>query len=177
MSVTLLAGAVIALIALVATALLLRTFFTTCLSFAQSFDRSDLSWRDYGPLQRLLDPADFEFLRKRGISEQKIRKLRRERRQIYRLCLRSLAGDFNHVQHALNLVLVQSETDRPDLVAILARQKLTFYRNLMMAEAALVIHACGIDRMPAMDLVQPFHALREQLQQLAPAQAFAGASA
>ena len=170
-------GALVALILGVAGALILRTFFTTCISYAESLDRADLSWRDYRPLQRLLDPADFDFLRRRGIAESRIRKLRRERRQIYRLCLRRLASDFNRIQQALNRVLVQSQVDRPDLVAEMTRQRMTFYRNLLVAEAGLIVHACGMDRMPAVDLLRPFIALQEQLQQLTPTPVMAGSAA
>jgi len=155
---------------------LLRTFSTTCLSYVESFDRADLSWRSYRPLQRLLDPSDFEFLRRRGVAESKIRRLRRERRTLYRMCLRSLAADFNKIQQTLNLRLIQSEDDRPDLAAELARQKIRFYRNLLMAEACLAVHACGVDHIPAVDLLRPFTALQQQLQQLAPPQALAAAA-
>jgi hypothetical protein len=156
--------------------LLLRMFFTTCISYVESFDRGDLSWRDYRPLQRLLDPADFAFLRRRGVAETKIRRVRQERRAIYRLCLRSLAADFNKVQQRLSLMLLQSATDRPDLAAELARQKVNFYRNLLIAEACLTLHACGVDHIPAVDLLRPFITLQEQLQQLSPSQAVAGAA-
>jgi hypothetical protein len=173
----LLSGALIALILGTAAVLLLRTFFTTCISFAQSFDRADLSWRDYGPLQRLLDPAEFEFLRRRGVAEARINKLRRERRQIYRLCLRSLAADFNSIQQALSLFLVQAQEDRPDLAAELAKQKVRFYRSLFVAEAGLIVHACGINRMPSVDLLLPFTALQEQLRDLGSMPALAGSAA
>jgi hypothetical protein len=172
-----LTGALVALLLGTATVLLLRTFFTTFISFVQSNARTDLSWRDYRPVQRLLDSADFEFLRSRGVAEVKIRRLRKERRAIYRLCLRSLAADFNTIQLALNLVLIQSQIDRPDLAAELARQKATFYRNLFVAEAGLVLHACGIDRIPAVDLVRPFTVLQDQLRHLAPSTALAGSAA
>jgi hypothetical protein len=169
MSIIILTGAFVALLLGVAAVLLLRTFFTSCISFAHSFDRADLSWRDYKPIQRLLDPADFEFLRRRGVAEVKIRKLRRERREIYRLCLRSLAEDFQKVQRTLTVVMVQSPVDRPDLAAEMARQKAAFYRNLVLAEAGLVWHACGFDHVPSVDLVNPFIALQDQLRQMAPA--------
>src|SRR5438128_7849564 len=87
-AVALLLGATIVL-------LLLRICFATCLSYAETFDPVDLSWRDYRPFQRLLDPAEFEYLRKRGISEAKLKEFRAERRKIFRLCLRSLACNFN----------------------------------------------------------------------------------
>jgi hypothetical protein len=176
MSVVLLTGALAALLLGVATVLLLRTFFTTCISYAQSFDRADFSWRDYRPLQRLLDPYDFDFLRRRGVAEARVRQVRRERRQIYRLCLRSLAADFNQIQQKLSMVLVQSPVDRPDLATLLARQKVQFYRHLVLAEAGLVLHACGVDRMPAVDLLRPFAALQEQLRLLVPAAALAASA-
>jgi hypothetical protein len=147
-----------------ATFLLLRSFF------AGSHDPlqvSELGWRDYRPLHRLLDPADFEFLRSRGVSEVKIQQLRRERRKIYRRCLRSLAHDFNMVHHSVNLVLIQSRVDRPNLAGELAKQKMTFYRNLVKAEFRLMLNACGFDRMPAIDLVAPLEVLQSHLQQLA----------
>jgi hypothetical protein len=124
-------------------------------------------WRDYRPLDRLLDPADFEFLRRRGLSEAKIKKLQAERRKIYRLCLRSLAYDFNLVHRSVNLVLVQSRVDRPELATELARQKLTFYGNLLRAEFRLALYACGFDHMPAIDLLQPLEILQSHLRELA----------
>src|SRR6266496_3241909 len=101
-------AAFVAFVLICAIVLLLRTFFTTCISYAELHDRVDMSWKDYRPIQRLLAPADFEYLRDKGISEDKIKKLRKERRKIYRLCLRSLAKDFNNVHGALALVLAYS---------------------------------------------------------------------
>jgi hypothetical protein len=167
-------GAAIALLTAAAVVLLLRTFLTTCVSYAQSFDPEDMSWRNY-PVSRLLDPADFEYLRRRGVSEANVRKLRAERRNIFRLCLRSLAMDFNRVQGALKIMLVQSTHDRPELATLLATQRVLFYRNLLLVEAWLVLHACGFDQMPAIDVLQPLQIIQAQLRQLAPAHQFAGA--
>jgi hypothetical protein len=150
-----------------ATLVLIRKFVTVCSWYAAASEPLDLCWKDYRPLGRLLDPADFEYLRKRGVSEEKIKKLRMERRKIYRLCLRSLAHDFNNVQRCVNLVLIQSQVDRPDLAAEMARLKLTFYRNLLAVEFRLILHACGFERLPSVDLLQPFEALKSQLRQVA----------
>jgi hypothetical protein len=147
--------------------LLLRTFFSGNHTLEDAAGVMDLCWRDYRPLDRLLDPADFEFLRSRGASEVKIRKLRAERRRIYRRCLRSLAHDFNQVHRSVNMVLIQSREDRPQLAAILATQKLTFYRNLVRAEFRLMLNACGLERMPVIDLLKPLEVLQTQLRQLA----------
>jgi hypothetical protein len=150
-----------------ATLLLLRAFFGGGRFRDETPELSELCWRDYRPLHRLLDPADFEFLRSRGVSETKIKKLRAERRRIYSLCLRSLAQDFNQVHRSVNLVLIQSRVDRPELAKELARQKITFYRNLMRAEFRLTLNAFGFERMPAIDLLQPLEVLQSHLRQLA----------
>jgi hypothetical protein len=161
---TLLSGAIIVL--------LLRTFYIPGISCAKTSEEMDLSWRDYRPLHRLLDPADFEFLRRRGIGEARIKKLIVERRGIYRLCLRSLASDFKAVHRTLNMVLIQSRVDRPDLAAELAKQRLTFYRNLMLVEFRLAVHRWGF-KMPSVDLLQPLEVLQTQLRMLAAAGAAA----
>src|SRR5207237_908067 len=149
MQVILLSGALTTLFLGAAIVLLLRTFPTVCISYAETFDRADPSWRDYGPFQRLLAPEDFAYLRRRGVAEAKITQLQRARREIYRLCLRGLARDFNRVHLALNLVLVQAQADRRELAATLTRQRFDFYRNLFKAEARIALHSCGLDPFPA----------------------------
>ena len=166
-------AAVVTMLMVAGTFLLLRRFFAASSAYAETSEPLDESWRNYRPLSRLLDPADFEYLRRRGVSETSIAKLRIERRKIYRLCLRSLAKDFNQVYRCVNLMLVQSRIDRPELAAELAKQKLIFYRNLLKVEFRLILHACGMERMPAIDLLQPFEALQAQLRQLAVAGAAA----
>ena len=166
-------ASLVMLVLAAATLLLLWSFFAGSQFHDEESPVLELCWRDYRPLDRLLDPADFEFLRCRGVSENKIKKLRAKRRKIYRLCLRSLAYDFNQVYRSVNLVLIQSRVDRPDLAAELARQKLTFYRNLLKAEFRLALTTFGFDRMPAIDLLQPLEVLQSHLRQLAVAGAAA----
>ena len=66
-----------------------------------------------------------------------------------------------------------AHTDRPELAKELAHQKVTFYRGLLRVEFRLTLHACGIERMPDVDLLQPLISLETQLRQLA----LSGASA
>ena len=159
-------AAVITLALVAATSLLLRSFFTSNPYKDDASPVPDVCWRDYRPLERLLDPSDFQFMRSRGISEFRIRKLRAERRRIYRLCLRSLAYDFHVIHECVNMLLIESGVDRPELAAELARQQLTFYRNLFQAEFRLTLHACGFNRMPVIDLLQPLEVLQSHLRQL-----------
>jgi hypothetical protein len=163
----LLIGAAVVLALVLAVVALLRRL-VNCTPTESSVP-SDLSWKHYRPIERLLDPADFQYLRDRGISEAKIAKLRKERRKLYRMCLRSLAQDFTKLHNALKLVVVYSRSDRPDLVALLAQQRTTFYRNVMLVEIRLTLHAFGFERMPQLNLLEPLEVLQQQLQQLASA--------
>lgn len=162
MNVILAGGALATLVTGLTVFLLLRACCSSARACGES-ERADLTWKHYRPFQRLLDPADFQYLRDRGISESRVRKLRAERRKIYRLCLRHLARDFNRVYRTLNQVLFQSEVDRPDLAAEVTRQRITFYQNLLWAEVRLTLHACGADRMPELDLTAPLEALQNHL--------------
>ena len=154
----------------------LRAIVMISLSYAESLGEIDFSWKDY-PFRRLLDPADFEYLRRRGVSEAKIRQVRKERRRLFRLCLRSLARDFNTAHRALAAVVVRSHVDRPDLAVELAHQRATFYRNIFKAEAWMLMDACGFDHLPAVDLLEPLKNVQAQLRELAPTHALAGSLA
>ena len=145
----------------------LRSFFTRNKQQPATSPAAEVCWRDYRPLHRLLDPADFDFLRSQGVPEIRIKRMRAERRKIYRTCLRSLAADFDLVHMQVNLLLIQSHVDRPELAAELARQRLAFHRNLMRAKFRLMLHACGFERMPAIELLQPLEVLQSELRQLA----------
>ena len=174
MEIVIIIGTLATLILGIAVVLLLRTFFTSCVSYAETLELGNVSWKDYRPIQRLLDPKDFDYLRRKGISEARIESLMEERRRIFRICLRSLAHDFNQVHQTLALILVQSRTDRPELAAELAKQKVLFYRQLMFVEFRLALNSCGISRMPAIDLLGPLDALQSQLRELCPAGSAAG---
>src|ERR1051325_2554631 len=143
----------------IALILLLRMFYVAREARAELNEPTDLTWRDYCPFHRLLDPADFEFFRRLGIPDRRLHKVRAERRKIYRLCLRSLAQEFNEVHRTLNLILIHSAEDRPGLAAQLSRQRVTFYRNLLTAEYRLFLHRCGLEQMPVIDLLKPLEAL------------------
>src|ERR1700688_1883270 len=68
-----------------------------------------LSPGKYRPMERLLGEADFRFLASQpGFSPKLGRRLRTERRQIFRGYLRNLRRDFGAVTAACHLLLVHS---------------------------------------------------------------------
>ena len=69
---------------------------------------------------------------------------RSERRRRVRLHLRSLRGDFDCASAALALLVAESARDRPDLAAILYRQKAQFAARMLALHWRLALHACGL---------------------------------
>src|SRR5438045_2946259 len=95
----------------------------TCLHFLRKLTRPqvnsddlnawiDISWESSSPLERLLDPSEFEFLRKRGLSEARICELRTKRRSLFRMYMRRLTHEFNLAYAALQTAAVTGDADR-----------------------------------------------------------------
>jgi hypothetical protein len=158
-------GALVTFAVLAVIVLLLRTLNSNRIADGATFEDTDL---DYGPMRRLLDPAEFKHLRERGISKDVVNKLRSERRTLYRSYVRSMAQEFNRLHKVLKLLLVNSYSDRPDLATFLTKQTIIFHRNLILVEIRLLLHACGVDAMPEIDLFPSLETLQAQFRQLAP---------
>ena len=174
MHIVILGVAALFALVLASVVLLLCMFAANSASSDDPNEPTETLWKVYPPIDRLLDPADFQYLRRRHVSEARIKRLRVERRKIFRLCLRSMAREFHSAERAVKLLLVHAGADRPDLAAELARQRFTFYRNMFKAHTWLVLHACGSDYVLSVDLLQPLKTVQAHLQQLMPMPALAG---
>jgi hypothetical protein len=130
----------------------------------------DIGWQARSPLERLLDPAEFEFLQKRGVSEARIRELRAKRRKLFRMYMRRLTHDFNVAHAALQTVVVTASVDRPDLARELGKQRLLFYRGLIGVEVRLTLNALGFDSVPvpSLALIRPLERLHLEFSSLVP---------
>ena len=73
----------------------------------------DINAQSSRPLERLLDPSEFEYLRRRGLGKQRIEQLQAQRRKLFRMYLRRLTCDFNTACCAISEMLVNSTVDRP----------------------------------------------------------------
>src|SRR5579863_2042122 len=70
----------------------------------------------YRPMERLLGEEDFRFLAAQpGFSPKLGRRLRTERRQIFKGYLRSLSRDFHNISAACRMLVVHSAEDRAEL--------------------------------------------------------------
>ena len=130
----------------------------------------DTNWQASSPIERLLDPSDFEFLRKRGLSAGRIKRLRATRRSLFRIYMRRLTHEFNMAHNTLQAALLTANIDRPDLVAELGRQRFLFYRGLIAIEMNLTLNALGFDSVPvpSLKLIRPLERLHMEFCNLVP---------
>jgi hypothetical protein len=128
----------------------------------------------YRPMLRLLDPADFDFLTSQpGYSKKAMAQLRAERRSIFRAYLRNLVRDFHRLHLAARMHLVAGEQDRPELAALLVRQRLMFLFAVTAVEVRLALHTFGIGAVDVRGLIAALETMRANV---APAPAFGAAA-
>src|SRR5208283_1536585 len=117
----------------------------------------ELSIERYRPMARLLDGGDMEFLRSQpGFTPDILNKLRSQRCQIFRGYLRCLQNDFGRVCSAIELVMLQSRHDRPDLAAALVRHQLMFATGMVTVYCRLALFQWGLCGVDVAGLVKSF---------------------
>ena len=121
----------------------------------------------YGPMERLLDPGEEEFLA-RNAGRAEVRRFRAHRRKIFRGYLRSLERDFGRMCAAIRLILVHSEQDRPELATALMKRQAMFAVAVLAVRGRLLLHASGIGTVDVRGLVGALDGLRAELGQLVP---------
>jgi hypothetical protein len=121
----------------------------------------------YRPMERLLQEDDFRFLAGQpGFTPQLGRRLRTERRRIFRGYLRNLRNDFARAAAACQLLIVHSAEDRGDLAAGLMRQKLAFGVGMLAVEGRLMLHAAGAGPVDVRGLVESLETMQSQMRVL-----------
>ena len=126
----------------------------------------------YRPMARLLDSADFEFLRTQpGITRRQIVSIRHQRCRIFRGYLRSLNADFGRVTMALKLLIAESGEDRADLAKLLLRHQTLFACAMIRVQLRLLLYSCGLGQVDVSGLVTLFNGMRQELMTMVPAAA------
>jgi len=138
--------------------------------------QSSADWLDefsaieYRPMKRLLSEEDFRFItRQPGYTPEIGKRLRKERRLVFRSYLRNLTRDFNRLYQAATILMVYSEVDRPDLAASLLKIRANFYYALGLVHLRLLLHAVGFEMMDVTPMLQPLEFLHVQVRSLQPA--------
>jgi hypothetical protein len=131
---------------------------------------NDLSIDRYRPMLRLLDEEDLNLLASHpGFDRKKLGQIRAERCTIFRGYMRSLSTDFSRICTAIEVLLLQSQHDRPDLAALLLRQKANFTLAVIAVNFRLLLFRWGLGTVDVASLVGVFDSMRLELRQLVPA--------
>ncbi len=135
---------------------------------------NDLSVARYRPMERLLSGEDYRFLADEpGFDGKALRRLRSERRRIFRGYLACLSKDFALVGAALRLMILYSAQDRPDLAGILYKQQALFAFGMLRVQGLLLLHACGLGTVDVSGMVRAMESMRLELRQMIPAESAA----
>jgi hypothetical protein len=124
----------------------------------------------YGPMLRLLANDDFHFLRAQpGATPALVKRLRRQRYQVFRGYLSGLQCDFQLACEALMRLAVQSESDRRDLIRALVLSRVKFSIGIFRVRCRLVLYRWNVEQEPVARLVRLFEGLQLELLAMAPA--------
>ena len=115
----------------------------------------------YTILARLTSEDDAQFLQGLpGAGPGLAGRLRRERRSILRLYLRELAADFHCLHAEARRLVAEAPEEHVDLVGVLMRQQIAFWRNLAVLEARLTLAPLGLAQVDIRPLLETVEALR-----------------
>jgi hypothetical protein len=130
----------------------------------------EFSIQKYRPMMRLLSEDDYEFLSTQSGYDPKIaRKLRMERRRIFRSYLSNLVRDFDRLHLAARMALVYSAEDRPELASKLMKQRLLFSFAVCSVEARLLLHTAGLGTVDVHGLLGTLDGIHAEISGLMPA--------
>ena len=122
----------------------------------------------YRPMLRLLADDDYEFMIANGADAAVIRRLRAERRRIFRAYLNNLVRDFERIHHAARILVSESEQDQPEVAARLMRVRWEFALAVMAVRTRLALHIVGIGAVDVRRLLGAVESIRLDFGNLQP---------
>ena len=130
---------------------------------------AEFSTELYRPRMRLEDSIDLSFLGSfPGFTQKTATRLRKEHCRVFRAYLRYLETDFQAVRRAIKTLMLQSETDRPDLAALLLRSQFTFTCGLLKVQLRVMLYSHGIGTVSVGDLLKRLDQMSLELRGLIP---------
>lgn len=130
---------------------------------------NEFSIESYRPMERLFNEADYDFLAEQpGYHPGIAKKLRAERKKIFRAYLLQLVGDFHRLVHVANLMMVYSGEDRSDLAHSIFRLRVRFYWTVVCTEASLTLQPLVPRQVQSGALIGALATMHENLHQLVP---------
>ncbi len=118
----------------------------------------------YRPMFRLLEEDDIRFLSTQpGATPALVKRLRRQRYQVFQGYLSALQGDFRLACEALMLLAMQSPTDRVDIIRPLLISQIKFSIGILRVRCGLLLYRWNVGQKPVANLVDLFEALQLEL--------------
>jgi hypothetical protein len=135
-------------------------------------ERADFSLSRYEPMARLMNDEDLRFLKTQpGFKPEMGKKFIRERRRIFRLYLRELAGEFHRLHAHARAVVASLPSEHSPLVGMLLRQQLRFRYEMAAVELRLSLDGMGVGAfagsLDARGLVSAIGRMHEEISRLA----------
>jgi hypothetical protein len=121
----------------------------------------------YRPMLRLLAEDDYEFLTALGSDRSVVRRLRSERRRIFRMYLRNLSRDFARLHRAARVLALESEQGS-EVAERLIRMRVQFTVAVMAVQFRLTMHALGIGTVDVRNLIQALEGMGANFRSLTP---------
>src|SRR6266853_5088246 len=110
-------------------------------------DSGGFSMSRYQPMEHLLYEEDFVFLASQpGYKPEIGARWKRERRRIFRLYLDELKRDFRRLHAEARVMAAKADAESAELVGILMRQQVAFWRAMAVLEVRLALRAAGIGK-------------------------------
>jgi hypothetical protein len=129
-------------------------------------DSRGFSLDRYQPMARLLADDDLLFLKSQPGYRPEIGACwQRERRRIVRIYLKELKSDFHRLHAQARELVAQSGADSADLVQVLMKQQMTFFRATTALEFHLVLQRIGLGKADVAPLMELIEAMRADLAQ------------
>ncbi len=120
----------------------------------------------YEPMRRLLAAEEMEFLAGQpGYRPEIGKRFRKNRRRVFRMYLSELSNDFHRIHRAARAVIAESPAEGANLVGILVRQQIIFWRSLLVVEMKLILP--GTPRIDVSGLVAAIETMRIDLSRAA----------
>ena len=122
----------------------------------------------YEPLRRLLANEDTEFVERHIRCPELAARWERSQSRIVRMYLKDLAADFQCLHRDARALVTQSPEEFADLIPLLAKQQLVFWRTLVWIELRLTLGGKVTPTIDPQNLVGAIDALRRELARLTP---------
>jgi hypothetical protein len=130
----------------------------------------------YSPMRRLLTDEDERYLCDAGVDRGALKRLRRQRRRVFRTYLTNLTRDFHRLHGAARLLVLHADTDCSDIAEQLVRARLVFGWALFLVECRLALHSLGIGTVDVGRLIGAANDVASGIHLLTPVRSAAGIS-